>query len=102
FLLFLLLLLGIIGLSGWGIRHPERSVAIARQATAWIARRLHRPYDPSRVGEFLMDLIQSWETIQSRGWQRPAWGAVMNVGFDMLTLYALFLLQGIRSARRSY
>ena len=94
FLLFLLLLLGIIGLSGWGIRHPERSVAIARQATAWIARRLHRSYDPSRVGEYLMDLIQSWETIQSGGWQRPAWGAVMNVGFDMLTLYALFFAAG--------
>jgi hypothetical protein len=55
---------------------------------------LHRRVDPARVGNYLADLIRSWEAIQKGGWQKPALGSLIYVGFDLLTLYALFLAAG--------
>ena len=39
-------------------------------------------------------LLEAWDTLLQGGWRRPATGAALNTGFDMLTLAFLFLSAG--------
>jgi uncharacterized protein (TIRG00374 family) len=94
FLLLLLLILLAVWLGSWGSKHPQRAEELAAQSAVWINRYFHARYNPSKVREYLLDLINSWNTIRTGGWQRPALGSLMNVGFDILTLYALFIAAG--------
>jgi uncharacterized protein (TIRG00374 family) len=94
FILLLLMILLAIGLGSWGIRHPQRSGELAERAAVWILRRFHRHFDPAEFREYVLSLIQSWKIIRAGGWQRPLIGSLMNVGFDILTLYALFIAAG--------
>jgi uncharacterized protein (TIRG00374 family) len=40
------------------------------------------------------NFYNAWDTLLKGGWHRPTWGAALNVGFDMLTLYFLFVAAG--------
>jgi len=55
---------------------------------------LRRPYDPTAIRNAIDNLYRGLALLNNKGWIRPALGAAMNVGFDMLTLYFLFLAAG--------
>jgi uncharacterized protein (TIRG00374 family) len=57
---------------------------------------LRRTYDPAVIRKAIEDLHQGLALLNNKGWIRPALGAAMNVGFDMLSLYFLFLAAGYR------
>ena len=57
---------------------------------------LRRTYDPAVIRKAIEDLYQGPALLANKGWIRPALGAAMNVGFNMLSLYFLFLAAGHR------
>lgn len=55
---------------------------------------LRRTYDPAMVREPIDNIFVGLEQLRERGWIRPALGSIMNIGFDMLTLYFIFIAVG--------
>jgi len=55
---------------------------------------LHRSYITSSTDSWLNGLFETWELMLHGGWRGPALGAGLNVLFDMLTLYLLFIAAG--------
>ena len=92
---FVLILLGLVGgVFLWGLKRPEKLSALwARLSTRWASLR-RRPYDPEKSRAGLSRLFGAWNALRSRGWFGPVAGAFMNLGFDMLTLYFLFVAAG--------
>lgn len=92
---FVLILLGFVGvLFLWGLKRPEKLSALwARLSRRWASLR-RRPYDSEKSQAGLSRLFDAWNTLRSGGWFGPVAGAFMNLGFDMLTLYFLFVAAG--------
>jgi uncharacterized membrane protein YbhN (UPF0104 family) len=94
FSLVLVVLGMIFGLSAWGMRNRPGLVLLAkRSGKRWAQIRKHS-FDEENAGKRLDGLFTAWDTLVSGGWRGPAAGAGLNVGFDMLTLYLVFIAAG--------
>jgi uncharacterized protein (TIRG00374 family) len=92
-LMFLLLVL-IVGSVAWGMRHRESLTNwVVRRMTGW-AKFFHRKYDPIETKTGIEKMFQAWDTLREGEWKRPLLGTVFNFGFDMLSLYFLFIAAG--------
>jgi len=89
---FTLLALSLIAsVAIWGTRHRAQLTVLAvRLAGRWAALR-HRPYDPTPTESSIELWFRAWDALRTGGWRGPMLGAVLNTGFDMLTLYFLFV-----------
>ncbi|MDW7775815.1 MAG: YbhN family protein [Methanosarcinales archaeon] len=96
FILIMLLLLMFIGLIVWGLQHRSHLTSLAIRITGWWARINKKPNKSTETENTMERLFKAWDTLSDRGWQRPLLGAGMNVGFDILTLYFLFIAAGYR------
>ena len=90
-----LLILGlIIGSAALGVRYRNQ----ATKAVMWISSRVanlrRKSFDPDATRQEASDLFGAWDALWQGAWQRPAVGAFLNVAFDMLTLYLLFVAAG--------
>ena len=65
-------------------------IAIAK----FTARFRRKPVDRNATEIAIRRLLDAWDTMLQGGWRGPAAGAVLNTGFDMLTLAFLFLSAG--------
>lgn len=75
---------------GWAVRHRTQLCALVhRVGRRWAAWR-HRPYQLEQTEQMLAQSYLVWEHLRAGEWQRPAIGALLNNGFDILTLYLLF------------
>lgn len=94
FILILLLLLVFIGVIIWGVRHRLQLTSLAiRLAGRW-ARINKRSYTAADTEDTMERMFKAWDALSHSGWQRPLLGAGMNIGFDILTLYFLFIAAG--------
>jgi hypothetical protein len=92
--LILLLLSLVIGGMLWGAQHrAQLTTLIIWIATRW-AKLRHQSYDPIKTEAAVGKLFRAWYMLHTGGWRGPALGAVLNVVFDMLTLYFLFIAAG--------
>jgi uncharacterized protein (TIRG00374 family) len=57
---------------------------------------LRRTYDPAAARNVIEQLYCGLALLNNKGWLGPARGAAINVGFNMLSLYFLFLAAGHR------
>jgi hypothetical protein len=87
----LLVLIGLIGLLVLSQRKRDYLIRLAEKASARWAQLVHRPYQPRRVKDWLVGLFNAVNILLAGGWRGPLLGAVLNVAFDMLTLYLLFI-----------
>ncbi len=94
FVLILVVLGGIIGMAAWGMRNRPGLVALYNRIGQRWAQTRGRTFDERKTGERLGGLFAAGDTLISGGWRRPALGAGINVGFDMLTMYFLFVAAG--------
>ena len=90
-----LLILGlIIGSLALAVRYRKQSI----QAVVWVASRVTRlgrkSFDPTNTQREANHLFEAWDLLLQGAWRRPAIGAGLNVTFDMLTLYFVFLAAG--------
>ena len=90
-----LLVLGlIVGVILWGVHHRSQLTTLAVRVTRrWAALR-RRPYDPAMMQAAIGRWFSAWDTLRAGGWRGPALGAALNIVFDMLTLYFLFVAAG--------
>jgi uncharacterized membrane protein YbhN (UPF0104 family) len=90
-----LLVLGlIVGMVLWGVYHSSQLTTLAMQVASRWARLRRRPYDPATTEDATGRLFSAWDTLRTGGWRGPALGATLNIVFDMLTLYFLFVAAG--------
>ena len=57
----------------------------------WLAKRFRRKFDGEKTAQAIESSFKTWEEISHNQWQQPLLGAAINVIFDMLTLYLVFL-----------
>jgi uncharacterized membrane protein YbhN (UPF0104 family) len=92
--LTLLVLSLIVGVVLWGVHHHLQLTALAvRVASRWAGLR-RQPYHPATTEAAVGRLFSAWDVLRAGGWRGPALGAALNIVFDMLTLYSLFIAAG--------
>ncbi len=80
----------------WGVSHPAQlAQMIDRLTTRWDAIR-RRSHDPNRAEAIVDQILNAWMALQRGGWRGSTLGIVLNTGFDLLTLYLLFMAAGYR------
>lgn len=93
FAMLLVVLAALAFIALWGMTHPneltERATPLVARYRAW----RHQPFDPAEVVDHVDALVNCGVVLRT-GWHGPAVGAVLNIGFDMFTLYVLFLAAG--------
>ena len=94
FVLMLLILSLILGALVYAVRYRERSTF----AVNWLAEHYftlrRKAYDPNSVNKSMNNLFTAWDTLQKGGWKPVILGAALNVFFDFLCLYFLFIASG--------
>ena len=76
------------------LRYPKTGTRLAVWlASRWAALR-HKPYTPEGTSASVNQFVVAWESLRGGRWKRPLFGAIANIGFDMLTLYFLFVAAG--------
>lgn len=90
--------LSILGLSIiaviYAVQHPAM---VERLVLGSVTRLMHffrRTYDIKPIQVAMDNIFASLALLRKNGWIRPAFGSGMNIGFDMLTLFFLFLAAG--------
>jgi uncharacterized protein (TIRG00374 family) len=90
----LLILVSLVALSVWALRHRARVTHLAERVGQRWAKVRRRSYDPAATQAGLRRLFDAWELLSKGGWRGPALGAILNVTFDMLTLLFVFVAAG--------
>lgn len=85
---------GLLLLAAWALYRPERARGWVEATARRIARLRRRSYDAAGTRRSLDRLADAGRLLRQGGWSGPALGSALNVGFDMLTLYLIFLAAG--------
>jgi uncharacterized protein (TIRG00374 family) len=92
-IILLILGLAVIGVLT-ALRFPERVTSLM----VWLAGRwaalFRKPFEPRNTITSVDGFFLAWRSLRNGKWLRPALGATANIGFDMLTLYFLFIAAG--------
>ncbi len=76
------------------LRSPGFVTRIAvRLSSRWTTLR-HQPYQPQETISLVRQFVTAWNSLGNGKWKQPALGAAANIGFDILTLYFLFIAAG--------
>ncbi|HUV83835.1 MAG TPA: YbhN family protein [archaeon] len=94
FILILILLLIFISVIIWGLRHRLQLTSLTIRMAGFWARINKRSYTAADTEITMVRLFKAWDALSAGGWQRPLLGAGVNIGFDILTLYFLFIAAG--------
>ncbi|MCB0065431.1 MAG: flippase-like domain-containing protein [Caldilineaceae bacterium] len=89
----LVILSFLVGVS-WGAQHRTRLISLAHYCGRRWALLWRRTYRADAVEEVIDQYYLVWQQLRTGAWYRPAVGALLNNGFDLLTLYILFIAAG--------
>ena len=92
--LAILILAGGAGFLLWCLAYREKLMPIAMAITGIIAKLRHKVQDRPAIEAAVGHLLEGWDALLQGGWHGPILGALLNTGFDMLTLAFLFLAAG--------
>lgn len=90
-LVFLGVIIGAIILA---VRHQEKGILTVNRFFGFFARLLHKTHDAEKTEKQLRAIFDAWSMIQHGRWQTLLLGAGLNVAFDILTLYFMFIAAG--------
>ena len=79
------------------IQHQEMVEPLVLRIVNSLMHLIRRPNNPSHVRDALENIYSSLALLRKSGWVRPALGSTMNICFDMLTLYFLFIASGYKA-----
>jgi uncharacterized protein (TIRG00374 family) len=94
FIVILMFLLIFIIVIICGLRHRLQLTSLAIRIAGWWARINKRSYKATDTENTMIRLFKAWDVLSRGGWQRPLLGAGMNIGFDILSLYFIFIAAG--------
>jgi uncharacterized protein (TIRG00374 family) len=91
----IMLILGLV-VSGmlWGTRHRPQLIRLTLWAAIHWARLRRRSYEPATTEAAVGRLLSAWDVLRAGDWHGPILGAALNIAFDMLTLYFIFIAAG--------
>jgi uncharacterized protein (TIRG00374 family) len=91
----ILLALGLMSASVMAaLRSPETATRLAVWlAGHWAALR-RKPFTPESTIASVRQFVVAWDSLRKGKWLHPLLGAIANIGFDMLTLYFMFVAAG--------
>jgi glycosyltransferase 2 family protein len=90
-----LLILGlIIGSAAFVVHFREQATKAIIGLSGRIACLERKSFDPNATRQEAENLFGAWDELWKGAWHRPMAGAFLNVAFDMLTLYFLFVGAG--------
>ena len=90
-----LLILGlIIGGVALAVHFRIQATKVVMWMTSHVARLRRKPFEADVTRQEARDLFGAWDTLWQGAWLRLAEGAFLNVAFDILTLYLLFVAAG--------
>jgi hypothetical protein len=92
--LILLLLTGLVAFLVLAEHQRRRLTELVTLVASRWARLRHRPYDPAPTQAAVKRVLDSWDRLGKGGWEGPLKGSAVNIVFDMLTLYLVFLASG--------
>ena len=78
----------------WSISYPALLVRLLDRLLARRDKLRRRPHNPHGAQEFVDQMQNTWMALRLGGWRGPSLGALLNTGFDLLTLYFLFWAAG--------
>jgi len=73
---------------------PKFAFKVANWVLWRYARIKKKPYDPAKTQAMVTSFLNAWEGLSDGRWVKPFLGAIMNIGFDMLCLYFMFVAAG--------
>jgi uncharacterized protein (TIRG00374 family) len=92
------IILGVLGLlSGVAIaaiRFPGPTIRLAVWLAGHWAKIRKKPYKAEDTVDSVQQFFGAWNSLRKGKWLRPLLGAVINIAFDMLTLFLLFVAAG--------
>lgn len=91
----LALLALLIGLR-WAEHHRIRLITVVHHVGRRWAMLWRHTYQMKAVEAIVDQYYLAWQHLQTGAWYWPALGALLNNGFDLLTLYLLFMAAGYR------
>ena len=87
-----------LGLTTFGIVAALYFPDTTTKFVVWLASRWavlrHKPFEPGKTIALVKQFISVWNSLGDGKWRGPVVGAIANLGFDMLTLYFLFIAAG--------
>lgn len=86
-----LILAATTGVVLWCLLYREKLMPIAMRIAGLIAKLRRKSQDRPAVEATVRRLLEGWDALLQGGWHGPVAGALLNSGFDMLTLAFLFL-----------
>jgi glycosyltransferase 2 family protein len=89
-----LILVLIIGGIALVVRFRNQATKAIIGLSSRIARLERKSFDPNATLQEANNLFTAWDVLWKGAWHRPMVGAFLNVAFDMLTLYFLFVAAG--------
>jgi len=92
--LTLALLGGVAGAIWWGLSHRDQLALLAEKAGRRWAKLRRKAHDPARAQAAVGRLFDAWDRLRAGGWRSLIAGAAATIGFDMGTLYCLFVAAG--------
>jgi uncharacterized membrane protein YbhN (UPF0104 family) len=90
----LALLSAVAGAIWWALSHRDQLVRLATKTARRWAKLRRKAYDPAPAQATVGRLFEAWDTLRAGGWRRLIAGAAAGIGFDMGTLYFLFVAAG--------
>lgn len=90
----MLILVLIIGSAALIVRFRNQATKAAIWLSSRVARLRRKSFDPNPTRQEASDLFDAWDALWHGAWHGPVVGAFLNVAFDMLTLYFLFIAAG--------
>ena len=91
----ILLGLGILTVSlVLALRFPNKTTQLALWLSGRWAVIRRKPFKSENTIRSVRQYYSALNTLKNKGWLRPLLGAVANIGFDMLTLYFVFVAVG--------
>jgi len=94
---FGIILLALLLLAAGGVvvlRFPGTAIRlVVWLAGRWSALR-RKPFTPEPTIAVMKQFVATWHSLRKGNWERPMLGAIANLGFDILTVYFLFMAAG--------
>ena len=90
----MLILVLIIGSAALVVRFRNQATKAIIGLSSRVARLNRKSFDPNATRQEASDLFGAWDALWQGAWHRPMVGAFLNVAFDLLTLYFLFVAAG--------
>jgi uncharacterized protein (TIRG00374 family) len=92
------IILLVLGLLAGSVLTALRFPTLATRFAGWLgshwAKLRRKSFDPKESSAGVDRFVHAWRSLGSGKWLAPVLGASVNIGFDMLTLYFMFLAAG--------